>query len=291
MSLRIVDVVGSASVQDLGRTGRAHEGVPPSGAADTLSLRLANLVVGNAPGTAGIELAMGALTIEAAAPLAIATGSGPHAFEAIALESGDRFTIAPDAGLARAYLAVAGGVDVPVVLGARATLAGAQLGGHEGRSLRAGDTLPVCAAAGQPRRVPASLRAMVGLAVRQRVLRIIVDGAEAEAPRGLLRVSPRSDRVGVRLVVAVGGRTPERLAHSRGVVPGTMQMPSPTELVILGPDGPTTGGYPTIGTVIAADLPAVGQLCAGQWVRLEAATRDEALDALRARRDAMDRLD
>jgi len=291
MSLRIVEVVGEASVQDLGRPGYAHEGVPRGGAADTLSLRLMNLVVGNVPQAAGIELAMGLLTIEAVGPLVVATSSGPDAFEAMALEAGRRFTITPDAGLARAYLAVAGGVDVPVVLGARATLKSAQLGGHEGRALRIGDALPVGAAVEPPRRVTASRRAMVGLAARQRVVRITDDGAEARAPRGLLRVAPRSDRVGVRLDVAVGSAMPQPLAHSRGVMPGTIQMPSPDELVILGPDGPTTGGYPTVGTVIAADLPAVGQLCPGQWMSFETVSREEALRALRAQRDGMDRLD
>ena len=291
MSLRIVDAAGVATVQDFGRPGHAHAGAPVGGAADTLSLGLANWAVGNTPGVAALEIAMGALTIEAAEPIVIVASCGPRAFQAIGLHKGERHAIAPTAGLARAYLAVAGGIEVPEVLGSRSTLASAGLGGHDGRALRAGDVLATGTAASSTRRVPPPLRAMVDLAVRQRTLRIITENAEAGAPAGLLRVSARSDRVGVRLEAPGERPMPEPLAHSRGVVHGTIQMPSANELVVLGPDGPTTGGYPTVGTVIAADLPAVGQLAPGQWLRLESVSREVALELLRSRHLALERID
>ncbi len=287
MSLRVVELSGVASVQDLGRPGHAHEGVPNGGAADSLSLRLANRIVGNTDGAAGIELAMGRMGVEATEPATITCSSRSKAFEIIQLKSGESVEFGPDDGLCRTYLAVAGGVDVPVVLGSRSTLVGAGIGGHQGRRLQAGDALPVGTPQREPPVVPAHVRAMVDMAVRNRVLRVVVDGAEAEMPPGLVHVSPKSDRVGVRLDRAISG-TPIDTGPSRGVMHGTIQAPSTGELVVLGPDGPTTGGYATVGTVIAADLPAVGQLTPRQWVRLRAVDRAEALDVLAQQRSTLD---
>lgn len=279
MSLRVVELTGSASVQDLGRPGHAHQGVPAGGAADSLSLRVANRALGNADGAAGVELAIGRMRVEALHPLAVVSSSGQRAFEVVSLEPGESIELGHDDGLCRAYLAVAGGIDVPVVMDSRSTLANAGFGGLGGRVLCVGDELPRCGA-GQPHRaVPAYVRAMVEVATRSRVLRVVGDGAEAEAPTGLLRVSPKSDRVGVRLDRASAGALIET-GPSRGVLHGTIQAPSSGELVILGPDGPTTGGYATVGTVIAADLPAVGQLVPGSWVRLERVDREAARELL-----------
>lgn len=282
MSLRVIDVSGVASVQDLGRPGHAHQGVPAGGAADALSLRAANGIAGNADGAAGIEVTMGRIEVEAIEAVTVVPSSGGHAFQAIRLGVGETVMVSPEAGLCRAYLAVAGGVDVPVVLGSRSTLAGARFGGMDGRALRAGDELPVGEPAGDSQSMPSRVRAMVDLAVQSRVLRVVPDGSEAEMPAGLLRVSPNSDRAGVRLDRAGRGE-PIESGPSRGVLHGTIQAPSADELVILGPDGPTTGGYATVGTIIAADLPAVGQLVPGQWVRLERVDREEATRVLRDR--------
>lgn len=287
MSLRVVEVGGVASVQDLGRPGHAHEGVPAGGAADSLSLRAANRIAGNVDGAAGIELAMGRVTVEATRTVVAVCSSGGRAFEAIELGVGESVEFGPDDGLSRSYLAVAGGVDVPMVLGSRSTLGSAGFGGLQGRPLEVGDALPV----GDPQREPTGLpshgRAMLELALRSRVLRVVTDGAEAAMPTGLLRVSPKSDRVGVRLDRSGDGELIET-GPSRGVLHGTIQAPSSGELVVLGPDGPTTGGYATVGTVIAADLPAVGQLVPGQWVRLEAVQRQEALELLAQQHSTLD---
>lgn len=287
MSLRVVEISSVASVQDLGRLGHAHEGVPTSGAADPLSLRVANRVVGNADGAAGVELAMGRMRVEAMRSIAVVCSSGGRAFEAIELEAGASIEFGPDDGLCRAYLAVAGGLDVPMVLDSRSTLASAGFGGLQGRSLGAGDELPIGGAMRGPSALPSHVRAMLELASRSRVLRVVADGAEAEPPAGLLRVSPKGDRVGIRLDRAGEGNAVET-GPSRGVMHGTIQAPSSGELVILGPDGPTTGGYATVGTVIAADLPAVGQLVPGQWVRFEVVGREDARELLVQQRLTLD---
>lgn len=287
MSFRVVELSGAASVQDLGRPGHAHEGVPASGAADSLSLRVANRIVGNTDAAAGIELAMGRMRVEATRPVAVACSSGVRAFEVVELDAGESIDFGPDEGLCRAYLAVAGGVDVPVVLDSRSTLASAGFGGYRGRPLKLGDVLPVGVPEREPAALPSHVRAMVERALQSRVLRMVLDGAEAEMPSGLLRVSPKSDRAGVRMERVGGGEAIET-GPSRGVLHGTIQAPSTGELVILGPDGPTTGGYATVGTVIAADLPTVGQLLPGQWLRLEAIGRESALDLLHRQQETLD---
>lgn len=280
MTLRIERLSGVATVQDLGRPGHAHAGVPAGGAADTLALRLTNRAVGNDAGAAAIELSLGTMRVRAGSDCSVCVSAGVLAFEAIKLKAGQSLELTPDAGLCRAYLAVAGGLNVPLVLGSRSTLVSAGFGGFGGRMLRKGDTIPLGTARMPLSDIAVATRAMASFAARRRVLRVVTDGAEAPVPAGLLRVSPKSDRVGVRLDRTGAMLEPQPLTHSRGVLHGTIQMPSANELVILGPDGPTTGGYPTVGTVIAADLPAVGQLCPGQWVRLEPVTRKEALSRL-----------
>lgn len=229
---------------------------------------------------------MGQLELRAEAPCTVVVGAGPHSFQPMSLERGQSVTVRPDAGLARVCVAVAGGVDVPEVLGSRSTFEAAGFGGYKGHALGAGDALSIGGACGKGRDVPVAIRAMVDFALRRRVLRIVPDGAEFEVPPGFVRVSPNSDRIGVRLARRDDGAS-IATGPSRGVLHGTIQMPSSGELVVLGPDGPTTGGYATVGTVIAADLPAVGQLVPGQWVGFEVVDREEAVAVLSAQEEAL----
>ncbi len=286
MSLSVVRVQGRATVQDLGRPGQAHIGVPVGGAADTLSLRVANRVVGNPESAAGLEVCMGEIELRADSPCTVVVGAGRNSYQTLSLASGQAFSVRPDAGLARACVAVAGGIDVPEVLGSRSTFEAAGFGGYTGRALNAGDELLVGDECGEQRDIPVSIRAMVDFALRRRVLRIVSDGAEFEVPPGLLRVSPNGDRIGMRLARWDDGAS-IATGPSRGVLYGTIQMPSSGEIVVLGPDGPTTGGYATVGTVIAADLPAVGQLVPWQWVGFEVIDRAEAVAVLSAREEAL----
>jgi allophanate hydrolase subunit 2 len=229
-----------------------HEGVPPGGALVPELLARANSAVGNALDALGVEI-VGSLTLRAVAPSLVAGDDG----RTVELPPGTPWTVT--SGRARvAYAAARGGFDAPFVLGGRGTLLAAALGGHEGRGLRKGDRL-VCLATATPRPAPSSLPALPELEAPVRV----VPGPDLERfAAGALdllftqefRVSPRSDRVGVRLVGPALRRPGDDLGVSAPMVRGAIQVPVSGEPIVLGPDHPTTGGYPVIATVFRAEL-------------------------------------
>ncbi|MGH7897928.1 MAG: biotin-dependent carboxyltransferase family protein, partial [Candidatus Binatia bacterium] len=204
------------TVQDLGRPGFGALGVPPSGAMDAFALRLANRLVGNRDEAAGLEMTLAGPEIELGEDAWIALtgsrfgaeregGQAPHA-EAFFVRRGRVLAIGRSLEGARGYLAVRGGVDVPVILGSRSTLVTAGFGGHEGRALRAGDRLPIGRAVGEAKRRAADPSALIPYA-EQRTLRVI-PGPDTEAFSSAARssfssstylVTQRSDRMGIRL--------------------------------------------------------------------------------------------
>jgi biotin-dependent carboxylase-like uncharacterized protein len=266
--IAIAAVAGLVTVQDGGRPGFMHQGVPPGGALVPGLLARANLASGNGPRAAGLEI-VGKLTIHTQNDLVVSSEDG----SALALASGQTFTVACERARVR-YLAVRGGVDVPVVLGSRSTLLGAGLGGHLGRALRKGDVLAVGGAsdAGDRETGRGGGEEAMGwhdLDARIRVVRgpdlhRFAPGALDSLLRTEYTVSPRSDRVGVRLVATTA--TGSGLARSPGdgdrgvsapMVLGAIQVPAAGEPIVLGPDHPTMGGYPVIATVVLADVGAV----------------------------------
>ncbi len=304
MSLRIVRPGVLATVQDLGRPGHGVRGVPVGGAVDWVSFVLANRLVGNADGAAAIEMALVGVTVEFERDAVIAiTGAGCAGVpmhEAIHAHVGDRLALGPLRGGARAYLAIAGGVDVPRVLGSRSTLAAAGLGGVDGRALRAGDVL-TCVPTEPTVPAPADAAALAALHDLTRRSRLRV----TPGPHGALlgpaaidvlsattyRVSDRSDRVGIRLD---GPPLPEAAAGAGEMVtepmtPGAVQSPPAGGPIVLGPDAPVTGGYPVVAAVIGADLPALGQFAPRDTVSFEGVSLDRALTAYRDLHGALDR--
>jgi KipI family sensor histidine kinase inhibitor len=308
--LRVVRPGPLTTVQDLGRPGNARLGVCACGAADGDALQLGNALLGNLPGTAGLEVTLGGVTLETLAPCLVALTGADCAARvndrplrpgvACALAPGDAVELGlPRAGL-RAYLCVAGGVAVPLALGSRSTDVRAGLGGVAGRALRAGDTL----ARGETRLVPGAVagrrlpadpvRDAHGSGAAPALVRIL-PGPHAANGSGDLEVllahafavDPRSDRVGVRLrptseqgeARLVGGDI-----LSEGVPHGAVQLPPGGEPIILLADHQTTGGYCIPAVVIAADLWQVAQLRAGDALRLALTTHEAAVAALRARR-------
>jgi len=298
-----------ASVQDLGRHGHRQLGICPGGALDVLSLTLANRLVGNADGAAGLELTMGGceLRFEAATRIALtgddftarldgvplrACWSVPVAAGQVLKLSGANSPGAAKAGL-RSWLAVAGGIDVPQILGSRSTDLKAGFGGHQGRPLRKGDRLPL----GTPRLDAAQLaRRPFGVrgpdwgpteadgAIALRVL----PGPEFEqftlAARELLwgerwRITPQSNRMGSRLAGAELKRKRGGDMLSSGVIPGTVQVPPSGQPIILMGDAQTTGGYPRIGVVIRADLWKLAQAPLNGMLRLVQVDQPQALAA------------
>lgn len=303
--LHIIHPGTLATVQDLGRAGFASMGVPVGGAADSISLRLGNRLVGNPDGAAAVEFSLsgGHVRFERDAIIAITgiddrgesvrpeiDGVAAPMWTALHVPAGEEIRLGAFGVGARAYLCVRGGIDTPPVLGSRSTHCAGGLGGLDGRALRAGDRLPVCNETPRPRRVlAASVRATVQLALRRQRLRMVpgpfADGLPVPLDdlcgRDIWTVSGHSDRVGVRIqgremVVAGSGSM-----ITEGVTHGTIQAPGGGLWIILGPDGPTTGGYPIVGTVIGADLPALGQLRPRDRVRLVPCSVAEALAAYR----------
>jgi antagonist of KipI len=277
------------TVQDLGRYGYAHLGVSASGAADALSLRAGNLLVGNAENAAALEMTLlgGAFEFSANTTVAL-TGSdfdgGAPWWSAFEVKAGEALRLGPTRSGARCYLCVRGGISVPMVLGSASTHLLTGMGGFEGRALRKGDVLAIDAdTVGPPR------RGVLKFQIRRDVLRV-TDGPQRDwfdhGLDGLVyKVAEESDRMGLRL------QGPKidcaRELVTEGVSLGAIQVPRGGEPIILFVEHQTTGGYPKIANVISADLPAVGQLRPRDEVRFEPVSLDEAWRLLREQEESL----
>ncbi|MGD0525575.1 MAG: allophanate hydrolase subunit 2 family protein [Polyangiaceae bacterium] len=265
--ITVVAVTGLATVQDAGRPGHMHEGVPPGGPLVPELLARANAAVGNEALTAGLEL-FGAVTLVGPPGTVVACDDGA----AVTLEVGASWR-ADCAGRRVRYVAVRGGVDVPRVLGGRGTLLGAAVGGLEGRALRSGDPLRVGEAAPGSRRVVAPAAPDLDAPIRV-VPGPDLDRLTPEALRVLLgsefRVDPASDRVGIRLAGPLLGRMAADTGASSPMVRGAIQVPPSGAPIVLGPDHPTTGGYPVLAVVARSSLGSLGARPIGAAVRFVA---------------------
>lgn len=291
------------TVQDLGRTGWMRWGVAPSGAVDPLSLRAANLLAGTPEGAAALETTLMGLRLRVLADIraGLAGGDLTARLDGAPVPAGSTFAMRAGQVLAfagprrgfRAYLAVAGGFDVPMVMGSRATNLVSGFGGYEGRPLRAGDVLcagpaEACPKAPMDRRFdPGGLLPLDETPFRLRVVWGPQDDyftapARAAFTGGIYRVSPESDRTGIRLEgPAIPGRPGAgESIISEGILPGAVQIPGDGRPIILLRET-ATGGYRKIAAVIAADLPLLGQIKPGDEVRFEAVELAEAVAALR----------
>jgi antagonist of KipI len=330
MTTALFDVLDGGlltTIQDRGRPDWAHLGVPESGAADPWSRAVANLLVGNGPAAAVLEMTLVGPVIAVRPGVAVSIGlAGADLGAQIRggrrlspgrshrLAAGEVLEVTGDPAHghtprvraeqgARAYLAVPGGIDAPIVLGSRSTCLAAGFGGLDGRPLRSGDQI---AAEGPSRLVwpelvwpdadePAGWRSPVapdGSAPNTpapTILRVIAGPASGLEPLAELdwRVGAATDRVGVRLEAehvpdGIGGEN-----TTQGLPWGSIQVPPDGRPIILGADHQSTGGYRVVGVVISADRPVLGQLRPGARVRLAPTDRASALVALRAQRDAL----
>jgi KipI family sensor histidine kinase inhibitor len=277
--LVVVRAGALTTVQDLGRPGLAHLGVPRAGALDEPAARLANRLVGNDESGAVLETTRDgvALRAERATTVAVTGATAPVYVDGQAAEWGVALDLLAGATVevgraltgVRSYLAVAGGIDVAPVLGSRSTDTLAHLGPPR---LRAGDRLPVAAATGAPPR-------HVDFSVPRRdgpvVLRLRPGPRDDRfGPAGLASlaastyvVSPSSNRVGARLTGPALERLDATEVASEGMVLGAVQVPPDGLPVVFLADHPTTGGYPVIGVVEPADLAALAQARPGGEVR------------------------
>jgi biotin-dependent carboxylase-like uncharacterized protein len=284
------------TIQDEGRWGEQASGVPVSGPLDAASHRRANLAVGNRRDAATLEVTIVGpeLRVEQPAWMAVAGADLQASVDGVTVprgrpvpcRAGSIVRFGEKRSGARAYVAFDGGLDVPLVLGSRATHLRAALGGVQGRALRAGDALALGDAGGGPvRSVEVPTNPAGG--VRLRVLPGPQDDYFAEETlerleRTRFLVTPRSDRMGYRLSGGSLPRVDARDMISDAAFAGGIQVPASGDPILLMADRQTTGGYPQIATVITADLSLAGQLAPGDWVEFTRCSLDEALAALAA---------
>jgi antagonist of KipI len=305
-----------STIQDRGRPGWQHLGITPGGVMDTYSAAVSNALVGNSPDAAVLEITLHGpgLLFEAGTWLAITgadlspeIGGRPvPGWRPVWIPGGTRLRFGPPRLGCRTYLAVAGGFNVPRILGSRSTDIRAGFGGLEGRPLRAGDQLDfpesplpipddptrlhaprwwVAWSQELPFDDPARLRFVPG----PDWAALPLTGQYALAGE-TYRISAASDRMGLRLEgpPLVLDATDERL--SAGVAFGTLQLPPGGQPILLGVDRQTTGGYPVLGTVASVDHPRLAQLRPGEPVRFEAVTVEQAQALYRDHAERLHRL-
>jgi allophanate hydrolase len=283
------------TVQDLGRDGFADVGVPPSGALDAVALRLANALVGNKPMAAALELLVSGPTLEViaeSAHVAFVGGTAGMSVEdahhrsvgpgrSVRLKQGDVLKIGMLARSSCGYLAVEGGIGVPLTLGSASTYTRGTLGGFEGRALRAGDVLhgTETTAEHMELELAASLDADFDAPIR------VVLGPQndhfTEAAieaflAGTYTVSAQADRMGFRLEGPVLAHTRGYNIVSDGIISGSIQVPGSGQPIVLMRDYQTIGGYPKIATVISPDISRLGRRSPGAKVRFAKVTREKA---------------
>ncbi|HVL65652.1 MAG TPA: biotin-dependent carboxyltransferase family protein [Vicinamibacterales bacterium] len=298
MAITVVRAGMLTTVQDLGRWGHQHLGVPVAGPMDWYAHRLANRLVGNPDDAAalevtliGPELATDAHVVCATAGAEFELTAGGRSIvpgEAFELRAGERLRFGPCRAGCRATLAVAGGLAVPPVLGSRATSLISRLGPFGGRALQAGDSLPVGTG---PRRPPATGAVRLAPPAGGARLRVVpgphedrfAAGTVEDLPARRYVVTPESNRMGYRLEgpPIVHSGSADMLSDATPV--GSIQVPASGLPILLMADRQTTGGYPRIATVITADLPVAGQLAPGDWIEFVPCTRRQAVEALRER--------
>ncbi len=315
-AIEVLDAGLQTTVQDLGRRGYEHLGVPQSGAADPIALAVANLLVGNTVGAAALECTLLGARLRARRAVTVALAGAD--FGAVAqpgnrplatlrvhrLNPGDTIeftgTGSPAVGC-RTYVSFGGGIDVERVLGSRSTSLVGAFGGFEGRALQPGDVLDLLVAA-EPVGVDGRPGGATPTVSWPETLRLPADvdplrvlpGTAAAGPDGAARlkafvatawfVTPEFDRRGLRLESKQPVRSrPGAERPSQGVAPGAIQLAPSGQPLVLMPDAGTTGGYPVIAVVASADLCLLGQLSAGSPVRFELIDLEAAQAALAAR--------
>jgi antagonist of KipI len=272
------------SVQDLGRTGYQQYGMSPSGAMDSYSMQLGNLLNGNALGEAVLEIAMIGPALEALNDISISICGGDlepkvngrtvPMWRSFVIKKGDILTFGQVKTGGRGYISFAGGLEVPIVLGSRSTFINGRTGGYQGRALQAGDILHGRPMIRKSRRLhsdfipeyPKDLKVRVILGPHlEKFSQDTIDRFLTSS----YKVSAQSNRMGLRLegpkLNHIGGAD----IISDAIPFGGIQVPASGEPIILMAERQTTGGYPRIGTVISADLPLLAQAMPGAILTFE----------------------
>jgi biotin-dependent carboxylase-like uncharacterized protein len=319
MAIRIINPGLSTTVQDLGRPGYYNIGIPLSGGMDRFALRVANMLVGNDENAAVLEAVFMGPEIEFTSDAIVAVtgaelppkvdGRVESTWTSFPVKKGQVLSFDYLKRGARAYIAMAGGIDVPVVLGSRSTYPLGALGGHEGRKLQSGDELGVLKP-GRPAKsgasVPETLRRLPTENVELRTLpglywHRITERSGRNFFEDSWKVAPEADRIGYRFR---GGRplefVPRKQPFGAGSDPsnivdacypyGSIQVPGGTEPIVLHRDAVSGGGYMMVGTVISADMDLIGQLQPHTPTKFVKVDLPRALKARNDRRSLLDRV-
>ncbi len=284
------------TIQDRGRYGFQKYGVLTNGAMDPFALRVANILVGNEPDEAAMEITLQGPSIEftedvnlavCGASLSPTLNEQPFPeWRRVFAKSGSHLSFGKSLAGCRAYLAVHGGFDVPIVMGSKSTYLRAGFGGFSGRALQKGDTINVCTLSfGQQSKRNWYVNPAIFPSYSSHPIARVVRGPDFERfatesgqhflSRSFL-ISPQSDRMGYRLNGPTLKLTewPDKL--SSAVTLGTIQLPSDGNPIILMADRQTMGGYPCIAQVIGVDIPVLAQLKPGDKLRFQEISLEEA---------------
>lgn len=302
-AFRILRAGPQLTVQDLGRFGYLRYGVPVSGVFDEYSSRLANILVGNDDKQAVLEITFQGPKLEVLGPAHLAitgaempvtlNGNPQPMWSGFKVQPGDILNIGPARRGLRAYLALAGGVDVPKVMGSRATYAAAGLGGYRGRALAQGDVIARGEVSGEPQTASCPTE-LIPIFTAPTVLRAIPGPQDYMFDEGLwtlfnssYEVSSLANRMGYRLqgpvIVPCSGMPPSIISEPS--LPGAVQVPPDGQPIVLLLEQ-TTGGYAKIASVISCDISRIAQARPGDRVVFEQVNLEEA-QALFSEREAV----
>ena len=317
MQINVLSPGLATTIQDLGRPGYYHLGIPISGAMDRYALRCANLLVGNDEAAAGLEAVFIGPELEFDQDTVVAVtgadmtprvdGEEREPWTSLEIKKGQKLSFDFLKSGARIYIAVAGGLQTPVMLGSRSTYVIGSLGGVEGRAVQAGDLIPIGESkAPIGRTIPPDLRRLPGNPVELRVLtglywHRLVEDSKSSFFEDTWKVAPECDRMGYRFR---GGRSMNFVEREQpfgaGSDPsnitdacypyGSFQAPGGTEPIILHRDAVSGGGYLMLGTVIAADMDLIGQMQPHTPTRFVEVDMDTALQARQERRTLLDQV-
>lgn len=308
MGIRVLSPGPLTTLQDIGRSGYQQYGFTPAGAMDARALRLGNLLVGNDENEAALEMTMlgGTFAFDTAVVVAV-TGADmqPMLNDVMRMPMNTAFPVQPGQTLSfgaakdgcRCYLAVAGGFDVPLVMGSKSTHIKSGVGGFGGCALKAGDELGLLCPV---QTVPKMGRTLVPYAPygNQAVIRVVpgpqrdyfTDAGVKTFSTSTYTVTPQSDRMGYKLDGGVIEHAQGADIISDAIVFGSIQVPSAGQPIIMMADRQTTGGYAKIATVCAVDLPLLAQRKPGDTLRFELITVRRAQQLLHAQQREFNRL-
>ena len=297
-----------STVQDEGRFGYMNTGFSPNGAMDSYSMRLANILAGNAPSDGVIEMTMLGITVRFECDTVIAVtgadmqpklnGRPIEMYSSEAVHAGDVLSMGMAENGMRAYLAVAGGFDLPLVMGSMSTNLKCCLGGFKGRGLKAGDEIPLrrstdISIVGK-RKIEAENKYPEAVTVR------VILGPQEDyfTKKGIdtflsseYTVSEKSDRMGVRLEGEKAENKNGVDIISDGIVTGSVQIPASGMPIIMMADRQTTGGYAKIATVISVDLKKIAQARPGSRIRFEKVSEKTAVKLKKAEKKKLKALE